>query len=338
MNLAPHILAHGNWISMEEFMEIALYAPDGGYYNTNIADIGFRGDFSTTATMSDLLARRLVQQWEMSCKAFNRRLPIIEIGGGVKYIGNSAFYGFQSVRKVIINDGVEEIGEKAFQKCVSLVEVEFGNTLTTIGAKAFYKCNELDNVVLPDNVKHIGDYAFYNCEGLRVLNLGHGLENIGNFAFYACTNLSSVSLPASLQEIGKQAFRNCYSLTSVVLNSDIERIQPHVFYGCNELTIYAESTSALETWDRYWNSSYRPVIWGCTLSDDKDYVVSFTKSAATVENKNTSNVIALPTREGYVCIGWNTNSAATEATYTGENIVDVADGRKLYAIWVEETN
>ena len=82
MNLAPHILAHGNWISMEEFMEIALYAPDGGYYNTNIADIGFRGDFSTTATMSDLLARRLVQQWEQSCKAFNRRLPIIEIGGG----------------------------------------------------------------------------------------------------------------------------------------------------------------------------------------------------------------------------------------------------------------
>lgn len=82
MNLAPHILAHGNWISMEEFMEIALYAPDGGYYNTNIADIGFRGDFSTTATMSDLLARRLVQQWEQSCQACGRRLPIIEIGGG----------------------------------------------------------------------------------------------------------------------------------------------------------------------------------------------------------------------------------------------------------------
>ena len=82
MNLAPHILAHGNWISMEEFMELALYDQESGYYNTNIADIGFRGDFSTTATMSDLLARRLVQQWKQSCRAFNRRLPIIEIGGG----------------------------------------------------------------------------------------------------------------------------------------------------------------------------------------------------------------------------------------------------------------
>ena len=55
MNLAPHILANGNWISMEEFMELALYDPAGGYYNTNIADIGFRGDFSTSATISDLL-------------------------------------------------------------------------------------------------------------------------------------------------------------------------------------------------------------------------------------------------------------------------------------------
>ena len=82
MNLAPHILAHGNWISMEEFMEIALYDQESGYYNTNIADIGFRGDFSTTATISDLLARRLVQQWKHSCQVFGRKLPIIEIGGG----------------------------------------------------------------------------------------------------------------------------------------------------------------------------------------------------------------------------------------------------------------
>ena len=265
-------------------------------------------------------------------------IDIIEIGNGIKYIGNSAFYNFQSLRKLVIGDGVEEIGEKAFQKCASLVEVDFGSSLTTIGTKAFYQCNALENVTLPDNVKHIGDYAFYNCEGIRVMDLGHGLETIGNFAFYACTNLGNVTLPESLREIGKQAFRNCYSLTSVVLNSSIERIQPHAFYGCKRLTIYAESTSALETWDRFWNSSYRPVIWGCTLSEDKDYVVSFTKSASTVENKDQTNEISLPTRVGYTCNGWSGNASSTKADYTAETIVDAAEGRKLYAIWVEETN
>ncbi len=82
MNLAPHILAHGNWISMEEFMELALYDEEGGYYSANISDIGCRGDFSTSATMSELPARRLAAQWKEACKACGRFLPIIEIGGG----------------------------------------------------------------------------------------------------------------------------------------------------------------------------------------------------------------------------------------------------------------
>ncbi len=82
MNIAPHILAHGNWISMEEFMELALYDETQGYYSANIANIGYRGDFSTTATMSDLLARRLIAHWRQACEACGRTLPIIEVGGG----------------------------------------------------------------------------------------------------------------------------------------------------------------------------------------------------------------------------------------------------------------
>ncbi len=82
MNIAPHILAHGNWISMEEFMEIALYDENSGYYSANIPGIGVRGDFSTSATLSDLLARRIISQWKQACRACGRNLPFIEVGGG----------------------------------------------------------------------------------------------------------------------------------------------------------------------------------------------------------------------------------------------------------------
>lgn len=82
MNIAPYILAHGNWISMAEFMEVALYDEEAGYYSSNIPGIGLRGDFSTSATMSTLPARRIVALWRESCKACGYRLPIIEIGGG----------------------------------------------------------------------------------------------------------------------------------------------------------------------------------------------------------------------------------------------------------------
>ena len=82
MKIAPHILAHGNWISMADFMEVALYDEDAGYYSHNIPGIGYRGDFATAATMSSLPARRIVALWRESCKACGCRLPIIEIGGG----------------------------------------------------------------------------------------------------------------------------------------------------------------------------------------------------------------------------------------------------------------
>lgn len=149
MNLAPHILAHGNWISMEEFMEIALYAPDGGYYSTNIADIGFRGDFSTTATMSDLLARRLVQQWEQSCQAYGRRLPIIEIGGGngdmaVSMARSLGFFNRLRVKYYMVDRS------KALRDVQRMVGGNFVRVYETIeqalkhaGGRAFLFSNEL---------------------------------------------------------------------------------------------------------------------------------------------------------------------------------------------------
>ncbi len=82
MNLSRHILAEGGWISMERFMELALYDEKEGYYSASIAEIGARGDFSTSATLSPLLARTLVARWEEACSQFGKRLPMIEIGGG----------------------------------------------------------------------------------------------------------------------------------------------------------------------------------------------------------------------------------------------------------------
>ena len=54
-------------------------------------------------------------------------------------------------------------------------------------------------------------------------------------------------------------------------------------------------------------------------------------------NKNQSNTFSAPVREGYTFVGWNTSSAATEAAYTMENFLEVPQGKKLYAIWVEVT-
>ena len=221
------------------------------------------------------------------------------------------------------------IGEKAFNKCEALEEVVFGDSVEIIGDRSFYKCASLTSLTLPDSLDSIGDYAFYKCEALATLNLGGGIASIGNSAFYGCSAIEAVSFPRSLTHIGKQAFRNCTALTSVVLSGSVTEVMDHAFYGCSALTVYTELTKAGEDWSGRWNSSYRPVIWGCNISEEGDYVVSLTKEKNTVLNRNASNTVSNPTRAGYTFGGWGTNSTANAAAYTSETLADATNGRTL---------
>lgn len=259
----------------------------------------------------------------------------IRIGNGVKTIGRSAFYNFASLKRVIMGDSLESVGEKAFYRCPVLETVTFGKSVKTIGEKAFYKCPELKVVTISDSVTTIGNYAFYKCEALETLTLGKGVKEIGNFAFYGCRPVKELVLPTTIESIGRQAFRNCKGLTAVILPESLVNLAAHAFYGCPELTFFCVSDKAGENWDPLWNSSYRPAVWNCTLSENGDYVLYFEKSATSITNRNTSNKISNPVRHGYTCIGWDTNAAATKATYQTDKLTEATDGRKLYAIWTE---
>ena len=264
-----------------------------------------------------------------------RGIDIIIIGDGVKTIGKNAFYGFVTLKKVVIGSGVTEIGEKAFYKCDMLEEVVFGSNVKTIGEKAFYRCSALGNVALPDSLITIGDYAFYKCEGISTLKLGNGVTTIGTSAFYGCSGITAITFPKSVVTIGKQAFRNCTGLTSVILSSDIAEVMDHAFYGCSLLTVYTDLTEAKSEWGERWNSSYRPIVWGCNVSEENDYVISLNKTKDTVLNRNSTNTISDPIRDGYTFGGWGSNSSTTSASYTSENITEATNGKTFYAIWIE---
>ena len=257
----------------------------------------------------------------------------IIIGDGVKAIEEYAFYGFVSLKSIVIGNGVEKISTKAFYKCESLEDVVFGSSITEIGTRAFYKCESLKEINLPDSVTGIAEYAFYKCGSVERVSLGNGVATIGNHAFYGNSSLTSVVLPTSLKAIGRQAFRGCTSLTGITIPSTVIDIGKHAFYGCTSLTVYTEYTSAPESFDKYWNSSYRPVVWGCTLSDEKDYVYSVKKVSGSVTFKNDSNTISMPYREGYTFVGWATRADATEPTYDVSGVFVAKNESVLYAIW-----
>jgi SAM-dependent MidA family methyltransferase len=60
--IRERLVAAGGWLSFEQFMELALYAPGIGYYSAGSVKIGAGGDFVTAPEVSDLFSRCVARQ------------------------------------------------------------------------------------------------------------------------------------------------------------------------------------------------------------------------------------------------------------------------------------
>ena len=116
-----------------------------------------------------------------------------------------------SIKKVVVENGVTNIGSYAFFYCTSLASVDFGENsqLTSIDSDAFRYCTSLTSVVIPNSVTSIGERAFNGCRGL-----------------------TSVVIPNSVTSIGDEAFDNCSSLKIVINLSSLKISKGSSDYGC----------------------------------------------------------------------------------------------------------
>lgn len=73
---------HGGAIPVEDYVREALYHPTFGYYSRNIRTVGRRGDFSTSVTLGDALARAIARWLAIHRPADRAPWHIIEAGPG----------------------------------------------------------------------------------------------------------------------------------------------------------------------------------------------------------------------------------------------------------------
>ena len=71
----------------------------------------------------------------------------------VTTIGNSAFWGCSSLRKIYIPYSVTTINDSAFQGCSSLEEISIPSSVTSIGDDPFQWCNSLKKIIIPKGHK-----------------------------------------------------------------------------------------------------------------------------------------------------------------------------------------
>lgn len=78
------VAAPDNRITFAEYMNLVLYHPESGYYSSGVVDIGFKGDFFTSASLGkdfgQLIASQLWDMWQnLNCPAL---FSIVEMGAG----------------------------------------------------------------------------------------------------------------------------------------------------------------------------------------------------------------------------------------------------------------
>ena len=141
---------------------------------------------------------------------------------------------YDSVKRVIIADGVTTIGDNAFNGCSSLTSVTIPNSVTTIGWRAFNGCSSLTSVTIPVTI--IGWSAFSGCSSLTSVTIPNSVTIIGGSAFSGCSSLTSVTIPNSVTTIERSAFSSCTNLQKVNIGNSVKSIGEQAFYECTKLT------------------------------------------------------------------------------------------------------
>ena len=161
------------------------------------------------------------------------------IENGVTHIGDGAFSGCKNVERVIIPNSVTSIGENAFQSCSSLIEIAIPNSVTMIGGEAFSYCRKLSNIEISDSVESIGWRAFYDTAWYN--SQPDGLIYLDKIV-YECKYHNGDDCPENLiikdgtVLIAGGAFYSCDKLTDIMIPNSIKAIGCYAFSCCTGIT------------------------------------------------------------------------------------------------------
>ncbi len=327
-------IALGNVTEIREYTFYGCDSLKGIAFTQNITKIGRSAFYQSglyNVNFTDAVSLKSVGMY-----AFfkSESINTLTLGRSITEIGDFAFYGCSSIGEVVLPDSLTTLGAGAFRNCTKLTKVQFGTGLKEIGEGAFRTAG-LESVTIPDNVEIIGGYAFATNENLASVTIGNNVKSIGAYAFYGDAKLEGVTIPASVEKIGNYAFRECLALSSATIGSSVSEIGMHAFYWCDRLTVYTDMSKENSTWTRFWNSSYRPVAYSCTLSEDKSYVVSMV--TGNIENLAAVGGASDPYRSGYTFGGWSASAGGVSAEYTTAEAAALPAGETLYAVWLKNS-
>lgn len=181
-------------------------------------------------------------------------LTSVIIPSTVIAVGNDAFYGCSSLRRVVFCDSQSTIqlgvymygrGNSSYYTSMfigtPLESLYIGRNFETTNTSSKYLftgCSNLKHVEIGGYCTSLPKRSFYQCGSLKEFEGGSRLESIGEEALCDCTSLTSITIPDAVTAIGASAFSGCSNLESVVCSNSVTTIGQSAFMNCKRLTLY----------------------------------------------------------------------------------------------------
>ncbi|MBQ4029303.1 MAG: leucine-rich repeat protein, partial [Prevotella sp.] len=194
-------------------------------------------------------------------------LKTVNIGSGVKSIGNYAFRNSYGLTRLNIDSGVNDlvIGNSAFQNADALETLTLPKGIVSIGASAFsyidslrtisfatgIKLTTLGNDVFRDNTKLerinieactsltiFPNYWLSNCPSVKSLTVPASVETFGSSMFSYTDNIETITFLAS--SVPNNFYNGRRNLKTVNIGPDVKSIGNNAFqnsYGMTQLNI-----------------------------------------------------------------------------------------------------
>lgn len=156
---------------------------------------------------------------------------------GIQKIGQNAFEGDHSIRKVTINEGTEQINVSCFAGCSGITELHLPSSLKTLQSNAFQYCSNItsSDFILPENLAILGSGCFQGCDKIEKVTIPAACTTMGGTAFKDCKGLKSAEILAARGKIGAGTFQNCTALEYVHIGGGVTGINNNPFQGCTSL-------------------------------------------------------------------------------------------------------
>ena len=193
---------------------IGAYAFDGTPFISSMGDFPIIGDGILVRYMGTGTSVEIPDEVRrIASRAFrSSKLKSVVIPSSVFSIDSYAFADCAGLQSVGFSEGLVMIGDGAFRGCKSLKKLVTPGTLSYIGQYAF-NVTALKNARILGSHLIISDNAFKNCYDMDFVLLSDGVGELRENAFAGCSGLSGISISSDTAQISASAFSGCDNVT-----------------------------------------------------------------------------------------------------------------------------